>query len=577
MDLTQLTSVGVGLALTALFCLASMFNALGRRRTFERELAATRAGQYAPDVAYQRYSSASTRSGIINLRANLIILLLIFGALLYFSLATPDATFGLSGVAYDDRYLIFFLLPIAVFSPMVIYTLLVAAWADTPAFVQLRHLPTRPGDLLALRTKSACATVLPIALLMEIAAVCYALGVDGLVCFFGFLLGFILYAIIISRLGPVLLRWYYPTKPIEETEWAEWGARAQEWSRLAGAPIHRVYVRYTAPYGVADGAHAGSRPQTLFLSDVFLHNSDWRQRDALICLLLAVSDRNRRRTQRRLQQRGAPGLPGQPGQAPQRGATVRISGAALLAFAVIVVAVALVAAFAPQIAAALPFPIDLNLVINLLPFLVLVLLLILLFRTSLRARRRGPLPNNIYMASDALAASLCGDPLALMAAILGVNLLSGMALDRRYVAAAPSALDRVAALERSLQQPGSYAPWAAQPIPAVTPVRMGPYTMSAPISPAAVAERPAGPVPQAPYPITQSPWAATPLMAAPYGAPVPPPASLYDSSQFPQPVAYPPSPEAYAPAAVAPPAVSPPHPYAAPTAPFPQTPPPPLG
>jgi len=539
MDQTQLVSTGVWLAFVALLCLVSVNNARRRRRAFQRELAALRAGQYPPLVAYQRYAQVNNRGRILAIRVIFLVLVATIGYVVYTGLTTPDNLAGLGTLLAEDYRLFYLLLPLPLFLPALTYTLLAAVWADAPAFAQLRGLPTRPADLVALRLKSYTVNLLPLALIMELAAVCYALGVGGWYCFIGAFIVVFIDISVITRIGPVLVRWYYPAQPIEQTPWAEWGDRARAWSQLAGVPIHRVYVRSTAPFGLADGATSGRRPQTLFLSDVFLQNSDWRQRDALICLLLAVSDRRRRGAQQRRQQRGQRG---------QSGNTVRISGPGLLIFVGVIVGVAMLTAFSSQIAQGLPFPIDLTLLINLLSLLVVILLFILFARQvqlNLRARRHGPPANNVYSASDAVAVALCGDPLALMAAILGVNLLSGVVLDRRYIATLPSALDRIHAIEQSLLQPGPYAPWAAQPIPALTPVQMGPYTMSAPITPAAIAERP-GPVPTLRYPVTLSPWAATPMMATPYAAPMPAPPSLYDSSQFPQPVAYPP-PEAYTP------------------------------
>ncbi len=564
MDQIQLISAGVMLAFIALLCLVGVNNARLRGRAFRRELAATRAGQYPPLVAYQRYSQANNRrsSGqTIVWRIVFFAVLLAFGYVMYTSMSAPESLGWFATLEAEDQYLFFFLLPVAVFVPLFVYRLLRAAWADTPAFVQLRGLPTGPSDLVTLQAKAFAASALPVALIIEAGAVCYALGVDGLFCIIGVFVAIIAFFVVLSRLGPTLTRWYYPSKPIEQTQWAEWGERAQAWSRLAGVPIHRVYVRETLKYGLADGVNSGRRPQTIFLSDVFLQNSDWRQRDALICLLLAISDRSRRqaaqRQSQRRNQRGQAAQPGRPNHPTQPDNTIRVSVPGLLFVIVAVVVIAVLLAFPDQLAQLLPFGGPL-LILYLLPLLALAIALGLAVRSARLARRRGPPANNLYSESDAVAVSLCGDPLALMAAILGVNLLSGVVLDRRYLATLPSALDRIAALERSLTQPGSYSPWAAQPIPALTPVQMGPYTMSAPITPEAIAARPAGPVPTEPYPIMQSPWAAMPMLTTTYAQPVPAaPPNLYDSSQFPQPAEYPPPPETY----------QSPSPHAAPVAP----------
>ena len=66
---------------------------------------------------------------------------------------------------------------------------------------------------------------------------------------------------------------------------------------------------------------------------------------------------------------------------------------------------------------------------------------------------------------------------------------------------------RMVRLDALLRQPGPRAPWAYQPVPSMTPVFFGPFSLTVPYQPSTP-----GPVPQTRYPDAPAPMAPMPGM-----------------------------------------------------------------
>ena len=91
--------------------------------------------------------------------------------------------------------------------------------------------------------------------------------------------------------------------------------------------------------------------------------------------------------------------------------------------------------------------------------------------------------------------------------------LQGIDLDSSFLSARWTQKDHVLAIERTLRQPGPYAPWAFQPIPTMEPLAVEPtlgmFPLSVPLTTAS-RDTPPAPVPETRYPVTDSPWQGAP-------------------------------------------------------------------
>ena len=461
--------VAAGAILLAVFCGLGVLLAFVRRARFWRELAAVRAGRYPAPIAYQRYTDANMRRVVMY-----VALIILFVGAFSVSFTSTLTNILAPGTDLANVFAHLFpagllLIPPALFLPVSIYTVLAGALADAPALAHLRGLPTRPGDLVAQRLKIALVARLPFLLLFEAAITLYVFGVaPGLACLALGVVGiFAIYAVLLS-MQAALWRWYYPCAPIERTRWAALAPRAADWARLLGMPAPVVYVAGLTRFGIADSAIFGRSPHTIFLSDFFLDNSEWRQRDAFICLLLSIGRRRRKQM-------------------------LRVYG--LLAFFFLALAALIALALLPP-PSAVADPLGIGLLLTLLTVLLLIGLLLFF---NLAARRVNRSAGALLMDGDRQSAALTGDPLAVMALLNTVTVLAAVNpwQPRQQL---PTTAARVTALDAWRAQPGPRAPWAAHPVPSAAPMQLGPYVFTVPLTVAARDATPP-PVPAAPYPI----------------------------------------------------------------------------
>jgi hypothetical protein len=474
--------------LVAVLCGLGALLAFVRRGHFRRELAAVRAGRYPAPIAYQRYTRTNMRRVILYAMLGIL-----FVGAFVVSFASTSVDLLAPGTDLANLFDHLFpagllLIPPAVFLPLTIYAVLAGALADAPAFAHLRGLPTRPRDLVAQRLKIALVARLPVLLIFEAALALYVFSVaPALVCLALGVLGiFAIYAVLLS-MQIALFRWYYPCVPIERTRWAALAPRAADWARLLGMPAPVVYVAGLTRFGSADSAIFGRSPLTIFLSDFFLDNAEWRQRDAFICLLLVIGRRRRKQA-------------------------LRSYG--LLAFFFLALA-ALIALELLLLPSAVADPLGIGFLLTLLPMFLLVGLLLFF---NLAARRVNRSAGTLLTDGDRQSAALTGDPLAVMALLNTVTVLSS-ANPWQPVQQLPTTAARITALDALRAQPGPRAPWAAYPVPSVAPMPLGPYVFTVPLTPEARDATPP-PVPAAPYPLAMPPM--PPGMVMPPTPPSPP-------------------------------------------------------
>jgi hypothetical protein len=475
----------LGLATIAWFCLISVVRAFSQRRAYQSALAMVQSGTQPPIVAYQRYLRSSNVTPRWARIGNSIGTFAVAAGVAAIVLKGRWETLGTADfMPYRQAVLLLLLLAtVAGTSAPILLAVLTAIWSSAPARSNLRGLPIRPSDLVRQRVKTTFVYTITNRMLwlMSLALIFFGSplwigAVAGCLCQ-------LLFTTFRAANGPAILRWLYPSTPIEETDWAPLGQRIQAWAQLAGRPLHAINVQHMALNRSADWSIVGFGRQTLFISDVFLASTDWRQRDAYVGLMLGLAPIYQLRE--RLQ-------------------FILIGGYWL----------AIAASFGClwySLDQILMSPsssvLDLNSSttifgpdnIQMLYSLLLCFLVACVFMILSRQLNR-PVTKH-YLDGDRFSTELVGDPLALLAALYLVwNYPSGNLFG--LLTTNSTIQERVAALHRRLSAPGPFAPWAFRPIPASIPVMLGPDLVSVPLTPQALAEQPK-PIPTTRYPISE--------------------------------------------------------------------------
>jgi len=477
--------------------------------------------QYAPQDAYRRY--LRTRTGLNVTLTFLAGLAPFFVALiaLGFDIALDPNADGLpdAGLAQVGYALLWGFALSLTLAPLV-FNIISARLADAQAMRELLGLTTQPGELIGLRVKAALLYVLPLILIIEMFLGFSFFAQYGLPGTIVGLLALVVLALCVGIVTNNQMRLFFSSVPIEQTQWSEFGARARDWARLANVPLQGVRVLQLNAFGAADGAIRGFGVRTIYVSDVFLQMSEWRQQDAFTAYLLGYTKRHRI-------------------QAPW---TYGFNALRLIFFAAVFILPVLIPGveFSSEGPIYLVFPLG-------------ILLVLIISSIGMRWR------SNILFTSDAFAAQLTGDPTAVMAMIATID-SRGPNFNRtpvfrgvvspllryggyRYygfyglgsVTRLPTILNRLAALDALMRAPGPRAPWALAPVPSIMPVAMGPYPVTVPLH---MAPRTTpGLVPTALYPTNGAPFAPV----APYAPAPQAPYAPLGYAQVPQPP-YPPYP-----------------------------------
>jgi hypothetical protein len=362
---------------------------------------------------------------------------------------------------------------------LVIYSL-VFEWVGGARATQLLGLRVTRGQVLAFRLKAGLLS-LPAVLLVESLVVVIALGLPLwllLVCIPFF-------AVLSLLVTGQRYRILYPSRPLEETQWAHLAPRISEWAKLARFPYRRTRVTSSQAFGFRDGSVGGLFRRTLYLSDGLLSNTDWRQQDAMIVYLFAQARR-------------------------QRLAAISNLGISLVTIA------ALVGAFLALFANSDSLTVSLLAGSGL--FLVLIILLVARLVSLVRLYGGN---NRLPFYCDRVAAELTGDPLAMMVLLNTLNQITGGYMGAATPYANPGSrqsllVQRMAQLDSLMHQPGPRAPWAYQLVPSMGPVYLGPMPLTIPYQQPGTTP---GPVPATRYPVSP-PSASVPLMI-PAGPPLP--------------------------------------------------------
>lgn len=475
MTLSQWVTVGIVAAVfIPLACAVAVISMLKRRRTLLVEITAVQAGQYSAEVGYERFMerSARIRQYMLNGATSVSVIAYIASFWVPFilvfvapGLVTRFAPFP--GIpVFPTGFVMVALLGAITIS---LYDLLSGLVVERPAGARLGGPVFTRSAAFGRFFKRLLLIYLPPLVVVE------ALGVfvhTPATLFMSPSLDLAILALGVAFFFAVrLLPWLAPSAPLEQSAWVALASRTRDWARLASVDLEDVRVRYAARLRLADGAVRGWKRPTLYLSDLFLANSDWRQQDALVAQLLGMA-----------RQRASAPLAAVAGPAIDAVCIAFIVGSGLVN--------GLLGFFLLQ-------NLRLLLIVAVSTLILLPVASIYLIYSTLRRRVFGRTTwRKQTLASDRFAMDLTGDPLALAIALHTVTHLSTAP---RWLRATNDALmaDRFAIIEQVLNRPGPRAPWANQPVPSIVAVAGGSFALTIPLT---RASSPA-PVPAATYPV----------------------------------------------------------------------------
>lgn len=221
--------------------------------------------------------------------------------------------------------------------------------------------------------------------------------------------------------------WILGAIPISQTNIADGETRIRSWERCAGVRLERILVVPTGQAGDSNAQVCGLRHPIMIIGETLWNTTDWRQRDAVICHELGHAHRR--------------DLFGYAG----------LNILATLCLALAWVSSRLDAKY---------FLASLSLVLANVPFWSSVAWGLLLWL------RRGHAQRSEY-ACDRFSATLTGDPIAMVVALMTINANLGTKIKRRGSQTHPGTQKRIQRLIEILEAGGQLAPWARQRVPAI--------------------------------------------------------------------------------------------------------------
>jgi hypothetical protein len=260
-------------------------------------------------------------------------------------------------------------------------------------------------------------------------------------------------------LSDLLLGDYYWNRtdvatPLEQSQWSTLATRIEAWARRMNAAVPELYVSESATTFIYETRYSSRRrAPRLYLNTLFLNKSDWRQRDVLIVMALAVlqSDALRRATPQHLWR------------------TVYNT----LLIAGLVFGATFIVRFSP------------TRMVELLGLVDGICLVVMVTRSLFQVMftlRKKPAP---YGKFQRIAAEITGDPLATVVAHHSAHML-------RH----PHTMDiHLTIVKNFIQRKRPLAPWAAIRVASSEPFDQGMYRLTVPLAQGTAA----APVPIEPY------------------------------------------------------------------------------
>jgi hypothetical protein len=465
MDIRQVILSQVALLLIVL-ALGGLFGLIPRS-LLNRQLEEVQRRLVPPGYAYRRFLIAGYYVQLL--------FVVVAASCLGISVIVVLNMSGAQGTAFpmSFRWYVVGLFPI-LWIGVVIYSL-VFEWVAGAQATQLLGLRVTRRQVLAFRLKASLLS-LPAVLLVESLIVVFSLGLPLwllLVCvpFFA-----VLSLLVTGQRYRIL----YPSRPLEQTQWASLGPRISDWAKLARFPYRQTRLTSSQAFGFRDGSVGGLFKRTLYLSDGVLSNTDWRQQDAMIVYLFA------------------------------QGRRLRLAAISNLGISVVTIA-ALVGVFLAQ--STISDSLTAALLGGLGLFLVLVALLVIRLVSLVRLYGGN---NRLPFYCDRVAAELTGDPLAMIVLLNTLNQITGGFMGAATPYVNPGSrqsllVQRIAQLESLMREDGPRAPWAYQLVPSMGPVYLGPIPLTIPYQQPGTTP---GPVPATRYPVSPPVASAAPTISS---------------------------------------------------------------
>jgi hypothetical protein len=444
-----------GIGATLLACGIVIVLVVRFHRAYKRQNAAMHEGKTPLHAAYKKLSMTGARLALL---VTIFSLLVAVGAVLLLSAqAIYPRVFVFVGIA-----LCIIVAPCLVL-PRFLFDFLALLYVDTPALAEFQGSDFSEEAIVAFslrgtlfgqvandcRYRSVLPVTLPSFLLLEATGILFLLNLQTYLWSIPVLA--VMLRLIDGLTKNYTLKWVARVEPLQQTTWAALEPRIRQFAELEGVEIGDICVHTMTRIGSGLSLVYGLRRPTLLLSGIFLKNSDWRQQDALIALML--------------------------GSIKRRGPLIDI----LFRLAVTVALWIFVVAFS-AVLASLDAPVVSTSALTTLSIACTLFIILILLRTLSMSKQS---------AHYRSAMRLTGDPLAVLAVVHTLGLLTTTP-PSRYTWQSK----RMRRLEELARQPGPRVPWANRPVPSIAPLESGSVTLTVPLEHAPPPE----PVEDGPYP-----------------------------------------------------------------------------
>src|SRR5579859_2191937 len=444
-----------GIGATLLACGLAIVLVVCFQRVYKQQSAAVRDGKNPRYVAYKKLATIGARLALL---ATISSLLVVAGATLLLSAQTfYPRVFVFVGIA-----LCVIVAP-CMLLPRFLFDFLALIYVDLPALAEFQGTNLTAPEEIALslrgilfgqvRSDRRYQGILPATLssflLLEATGILFLLNFQS----FGWVIPVLAVAL---RLADGLaknltLKWVARIEPLERTSWDALAARIRQFAERLEVGIGDINVHTMTRAGSTRSLAYGLRRPALLLSDIFLKNTDWRQQDAMIALVLIL--------------------------VKKRASLVNMlfSLAATALFWIFLVAFsALIASVDAPVANSTA----LTALYSVYIFFILLVVLWIFYMSKQTGHYR-------------LAMDVTGDPLAVLAVIHTLSLLAATP-PSRYTWQSR----RMRRLEQLARKPGPRVPWANRPVPSLAPLNSDSPKLTIPLEHAPPPE----PVADVPYP-----------------------------------------------------------------------------
>jgi hypothetical protein len=436
-----------GIGATLLACGVAIVLVILFHRAYQQQSAALRDGKIPRYAAYKTLSMTGARLALLVTVSSLMIA--VVAVILLSAQAIYPRVFVFVGIC-----LCIIVAP-CLMLPRFLYDFLALLYVDGSALLEFQGTDLALGEAIAFslrsvlfgqcandrRYRSMLAVSLSSFLLLEALGMLFLLNLQAYLWVIPVLAVFL--RILDGLTKNYMLKWIARAEQLEQTQWVALEPRIRQFAERAGVEIGAVRVHSMTRVGSAVSQVYGLRRPTLLLSDIFLKNSDWRQQDALIVIMLVLIKRRVTLI------------------------NTLFSLAITATFWIIVVAFSSVLALLDaQAALSTVFPVLYNAYA-----LFLILVVIKVFLTSKQSAR-------FRSAMD-----LTGDPLAVLIAIHTSGLLTTTPPSRFALQS-----KRMRRLEQLARQPGPRAPWANRPVPSIALIESGSVALTVPLEQAPPSE-----------------------------------------------------------------------------------------